>query len=157
MKFDRSLRQQLSNWWQGRSSREQLLLGVLAALAISWALIVLVIQPIWTLRREAIVNLQTYEALNARLRAGATIGGGVAQRQGSPAAILSASATAFGLAPQITPDRDRFRAVLTDAPYEEVMRWVADVERTSPLRFETMRLQRRPAKGFVSAEFQVHG
>jgi len=86
MKFDRSLRQQLSNWWQGRSSREQLLLGVLAALAISWALIVLVIQPIWTLRREAIVNLQTYEALNARLRAGATIGGGVAQRQGSPAA-----------------------------------------------------------------------
>ena len=149
--------ERLKPWWHARSEREQKLLAVLGTIALLWVLIVLIVQPIWAARNETIANIRSYESLTARLRLSGTITQKVVQRSGSPASILSASAAEVGLAPLIIPDRDQYRVTLTDAPYDVVLRWVANVEQTSHLRFSAMRLERRPATGFVAAIFMVRG
>lgn len=151
-------RQRFGSWWEGRSGREQMLLSILFAMAFLWGLMALVIQPIWSARTQTLADIRTYQALTLRLRQAGTLGAKpVPQRSGSPATILSASAAEVGLAPVVTPEGDHFRVALSDAPYDVVLRWVADIERSSNLRFTGMRLERRPASGMVSARFEVRG
>jgi len=135
-----------------------MLLSILTGLALLWVLVALIIQPIWSARNDAIANIRTYETLTVRLRqAGTIVGRASAQRSGSPAEILSASAAEAGIASVITSGSDHFQVALSDVPYDVVLRWVADVERSSHLRFTAMRLERRLAKGVVSAQFEVRG
>ena len=151
-------RQRLAVWWRERSEREQILLGVLGGLALLWVSVVLIAQPLWNARSAAVAEIRTYDSLGARLaQAGPLNGRKIAQRGGSPANILTASAAEVGLAPQITPEGASYRVVLSDAPYDAVIQWVAEVERGSHLRFVGMRIDRRPVRGYVSASFVVRG
>lgn len=153
-----SERQRVLLWWQGRSTREQALLAILAGLASLWIFSILVVEPLWTARQEAIANIRTYDDLSVRLRQAGTLGGPrVAQRSGSPATILTTSAAERGLAPVITSDAAGYRVVLADVPYEMLIRWIADVERSSSLRIITSRIDRQPTPGFVSAQLTVRG
>ncbi|KQX21659.1 MULTISPECIES: type II secretion system protein M [unclassified Sphingomonas] len=143
--------------WQARSRREQWLLGGLAAILVLWVLVTMVILPIQRGRAQALSDIRTYESLTVRLRGAGPIGQAPAQPQAnaSPAAILSTSAARFGVVPVVNPDGDGFRVTIADAPYEAVVRWIADVEQTSRLRVIGLRLDRRPSSGFVSAELTV--
>lgn len=150
-------RQKAIALWQARSRREQILLGGLAAIVGVYVLVAMVILPVQRARAQALSDIRTYEALNARLRGAGPLGQGPAQPQanGSPAAILSSSAARFGVVPVVNEGGDGIRVTIADAPYEAVIRWIADVEQTSRLRFVRMRLDRRPSSGFVSAELTV--
>lgn len=143
--------------WQARSRREQWLLGGLAAIVAIYVAVAMVILPVQRARSQALSDIRTYEGLNARLRGAGPLGQGGAQPQasGSPAAILSTSAGRFGLVPVVNEDASGIRVTVADAPYEAVLRWIADVEQTSRLRVVRMRLDRRPSSGFVSAELMV--
>jgi general secretion pathway protein M len=150
-------RQKAIGAWQARSRREQWLLGGLAAILALYILVAMVILPVQRARAQALSDIRTFEGLTVRLRGAGPLGQAPAQPQanGSPAAILSASAARFGVVPVVNPDGDSFRVTIADAPYEAVVRWIVDVEQTSRLRVIGLRLDRRPSSGFVSAELTV--
>lgn len=149
-------RQKLIGAWQARSKREQVLLGGLAAIATLYIAVAMIILPVQRARSQALSDIRTYEGLNARLRGAGPLGqASQPQASGSPAAILSTSAARFGLVPVVNEDASGVRVTVADAPYEAVVRWIADVEQTSRLRVVRMRLDRRPSSGFVSAELMV--
>ena len=143
-------------WWQARGSREQWLLGILAGLLALWLLAVTVILPIQRARASALADIRTYETLTARLHSAGTIGATPqTQASGPPNMILSNTASQFGIVPVINNDVSGLRVMVADAPYDAVMRWIAAVEQSSSIRVTKMRLARRPASGFVSAELMV--
>lgn len=144
-------------WWQGRSSREQWLLGIIGGLLLMWLLAVTVILPIQRARATALADIRTYENLTARLRSAGTIGATAPQVQasGPPNVVLSNTASQFGILPVVNSDPSGLRVTVADAPYDALMRWIATVEQTSSIRVTRMRLTRRPASGFVSAELMV--
>ncbi len=151
-----ALRHRTTTWWLGLSRREQSLVAILAALFLLWFGVSFIVRPLWAAHDRAMIQIHSYEDLRDRLRHAGSLGGvSVAQRAGSPTTILSASAAELGLAPTVTPDGERFRVVIPDAPYDSVIGWIANVEQSSNLRFVAMRIERGPATGMVSAEFTV--
>jgi general secretion pathway protein M len=144
-----------AGWWQARSGREQWLLGVAGVLLAGWLLAVTVILPIQRARAAALADIRTYEALTARLHEAGPLGASPPQASGPPQAILSSSAAPFGILPVVNSDAAGLRVIIAEAPYDAVMRWIAAVEQTSSLRVTKLRLTRRPASGFVSAELVV--
>jgi general secretion pathway protein M len=150
-------RQKLVGWWQARSRREQWLIGVLGGLLVLWMLLSLIVLPIQRARAEALADIRTYEGLTARLRSAGPIGSqpATAQLAGPPAAILSASAAPFGIVPVVNAEGSELRVTVADASYESLLRWIAAVEQGSRLRVTAMRLDRRPAPGFVSVSLTV--
>ncbi len=142
-------------WWQMRSSREQWLVGILGGLLALWLLAVLMILPIQRARAAALADIRTYESLTARIRSAGSLGAPSAQASGPPTAILSTTGSQFGIVPVVNEDASGLRVIVADAPYDAVMRWIAAVEQSSPLRVTKMRLVRRPTSGFVSAELMV--
>lgn len=144
-------------WWQARSLREQWLLGMLGGLLAIWLLAATVILPIQRARAAALADIRTYENLTTRLRSAGTIGASTPQVQasGPPNAILATTGSQFGIVPVVNSDPSGLRVTVGDAPYDALMRWIATVEQSSSLRVIRMRLVRRPASGFVSADLMV--
>jgi general secretion pathway protein M len=146
-------------WWAIRSTREQVLIGGLAAVAIFTLFLLAVIVPLRAIRQADYDNLHTIALLDARLRAGgATIGQSVALRHGTPSAILTDSAAAARLTiERIEPEGGNTRIVLGDASFEQVIHWIAGVEATSRLRVEQAQIDRKGGPGIVRATFVVTG
>jgi general secretion pathway protein M len=145
-------------WWSDRSQREQMLLGALAAIAILALLLVAVVKPLETARARATAEIRTYDMLATRLRASGP-GSGAAIRRGPPASLVAASAGAVGVSVQrVEPEGGKLTVVLADAPFDAVLRFVADLERTSALRVSEARIeQSNGGPGLVSARFVMAG
>lgn len=142
------VRSQVAAWWEGLAPRERLLVGTLGVVA-AVALLVSVIAPLRAARQEAQTAIRVHEALQIGLRAG---GGGGVQRAGDPVAVLSASAPQFGLTlSEVAAEGGGARAALAEARFEDVLRWIADVERSSALRIASIDVQRGGAPGLVVA------
>jgi general secretion pathway protein M len=149
------MRAALADWWSARSGREQILLGVFAALATTALLFVLVMRPIATVRARAVSDIHTYDMLAARLRAGRVAN---PTRRGPPAQIVSQIATANGLSVQrVEPEGTRLRVVFADASFDAVVRWVSEVEQSSSLRISEAQIERAGSGSGVSAQFLVTG
>jgi general secretion pathway protein M len=145
-------------WWSGRSRREQVLLGVLAAFATLALLLIAVVRPLEAARARATADIRTYDMLAMRLRA-AGPGLGAAARRGPPASIVAASAGAAGVNVQrVEPEGGRLTVVLADAPFDAVLRFVADLEWTSALRVSEARIEASASgPGLVTARFVLAG
>ena len=146
-----------TRWWDERSLREQILLGVLAALAMLALLLVGVIRPLEAARARAAADIRTYEMLDLRLRAaGPRLGS--SQVRGAPTEIIAQSAGVAGLTiQQIAPENGRTRVVFADASFEAVLRWVAALEQSSRLRVVEARVARSTTGAGVAASFLVAG
>ncbi len=145
----------LDAWWRDRTAREQILLGVLAALALAALLLMLVVRPLAAARARAMADIRTYDMLAMRLR---TAGSGVTMRNGPPAQIVAQIAAANGLTVQrVEPENGRLRVVFADAPFAAVVRWVAELERTSRLRIGEAQIERSGQGIGVSAQFLLAG
>lgn len=145
-------------WWSDRSRREQMLLGVLAAIALLALLLVAVVKPLEAARARATAEIRTYDMLAMRLRAaGPGLSG--ATRHGQPASVVAASAGATGVSVQrVEPEGGKLTVVLADAPFDAVLRFVADLERTSALRVAEARIeQSNSGPGLVTARFVMAG
>lgn len=140
-------------WWSERSLREQILLGALTAAAIFALLLVAVIAPLRAARAEALADIRDAGLLEARLRAG---GPDLARtgrmRRGTASAIITDSAAAARIVIQrIEPEGGNTRIVLGDAPFDQVLGWIAELEQTSRLRASEATIERKGAPGMVSA------
>jgi general secretion pathway protein M len=146
-------------WWAIRSTREQVLLGGLAVVAVFTLLLLVVIVPLRGIRQADYETLHTVALLDARLRAGGTnTGPAVTMRHGTPSAILTDSAAAARLSiERIEPEGGNTRVVLGDASFDQVIRWIANVEATSRLRVEQAQIDRKGGPGIVRATFVVTG
>jgi general secretion pathway protein M len=147
-----------TSWWSDRSQREQMLLGMLAATGILALLLLAVVKPLEAARARATADIRTYDMLAMRLRA-AGPGLGAAARRGPPASVVAASAGATGVNVQrVEPEGGRLTVVLADAPFDAVLRFVADLERTSALRVAEARIEAsNSGPGLVTARFVMAG
>lgn len=149
----------LRGWWNERSLREQMLVGGLGTVAIFALLLVGAILPLRDIRTTAYDDLHNAALLDAQLRhSGGLLGQRAAMRRGTPSAILTDSAAAARLSIQrIEPEGGNTRVELGDAPFSQVMAWLADVERNSRLRAQQAQIDRKGASGTVSASFVFSG
>lgn len=139
-------------WWGTLSRRERILTGTMGTLLTALVLIYGVIKPLQSARADAIADIRTYETLNARILAAGTLARAPApRRQGAPLKVASDSAAALGLTavPEAIPGG--VRVTLTDANYDNLMAWLADLAATSDLRATRVSIQRGKAPGRVSA------
>ncbi len=149
-------------WWAQRSVREQVLLGVLAVTAAITLFMLAIITPLRAMRQNAYDELHIAALLDAHLRAGETGSANsaspAATRHGAPSAILTDSAVAARLTiERIEPEGSNTRIVLGDAPFDQVIGWIANVEQTSRLRVEQAQIERKGGPGIVRATFVVTG
>ncbi|MDG2533967.1 type II secretion system protein M [Sphingomonas sp. HITSZ_GF] len=139
-------------WWSGRSRREQVMLGGLAAFLAVLVLVFGVIKPLQSARASALQDIRTYETLTARVRAAGTLSASQPQRrQGSPNDVILGSAPGFGLTATVAPLPGGARATIADASYDSVLAWLADLSATSSLRIRRVDVQRTATPGRVSA------
>lgn len=143
-----------SRWWSGLAPRERLLVGTLGVILAALVLVFGIVKPLQAARSEALADIRTYETLTARVRAAGTLapqGARPQQRSGAPAEAAQAAAGEAGITASITPGGGGLTAQVAEAPYEGVVGWIADVERTTPLRARRVELRKGAAAGRVSA------
>lgn len=143
--------------WTERNPRERLLLAILGTLGAAALLVALVVRPLVEARAKALADARTYEALNVRIRAaGPGLASQPPRRTGDGAAIIGASASEFGISLQgSAPEGEGIRVTIAEAPFDAVMRWLAELEGSSNLRVIEARIDRRPAGGFVGVQLLV--
>lgn len=151
-------RARIDDWWSGLSPRERVLVSVLAVILAALVLVYGVVKPLQAARAEARADIRQYETYLARMRvAGRTepASGQGATRQGAPIAIITASSQQFGLVADAAPIPGGVRVSFLDAPYDGVIGWIADLERTSNLRVRKVELTRRPTAGRVAGSVEL--
>jgi len=143
---------ELRAWWAARSQRERVLLGVLGGLAVAALLLLAVVRPLQDAKGQALAEIRTYQALTGQLRAVGRQGAGPAPRTGPPAELATRTASEAGLAvASAAPDGGGVAVTLADAPYDAVLRWVAETEARTPLRLAVIAIQPGRAPGLVAA------
>lgn len=145
------------DWWAGLSSRERWLVGTLGGIVGGLALVFLVVQPLQAARADALADIRTYETLTAQVRAAGVLtpqGAKPQLREGAPDAAAQAAASEAGIVATIAPSGAGLTAQVADAPYEAVLGWIANVERTTPLRARKVELRKGGAVGRVSASVE---
>lgn len=147
----------IAGWWSGLSVRERWMVGTLGFILGLLFLVFAVVQPLQTARADALADIRTYETLTARVRAAGTLvpkGSQPQQRGGSPAEAAQAAAGEAGIVANIAQSDAGLTAQVADAPYEGVVGWIANVERTTPLRARKVELRKGAAPGRVSASVE---
>lgn len=138
-------------WWGGLTLRERWLVGTLGGLLAALILIFGIVKPLQAARAEALADIRTYETLTARVRAAGVLVPASARpalRAEPPLEAIQAIAREAGLTASVAPD---LTATVADAPYEAVIGWIANVERTTPLRARRVDLRKGGAPGRVVA------
>jgi len=146
-------------WWSGLSRREQVLLGVLAALLAGLVLVYGVIKPLQAARAQAFADIRTYETLNARIRAagltqprGPTSPPPGPMLAGAPMQIISDTSIKQNLIANAEPlPGGGVRATIGDGSYEALMAWLADLSKTSHLTVRRVAITRKPEPGHIAA------
>jgi general secretion pathway protein M len=144
----------VQSWWAGLSTRERWLVGTLGGLLAALILVFGIVKPLQAARAEALADIRTYETLTARVRAAGVLVPASARpqlRAELPAQAAEAIAREAGLNAAVTPGGAGLGATVTEAPYEAVVGWIADVERTTPLRARRVELRKGGAPGRVDA------
>lgn len=143
-------------WWSGLSPRERWMVGSLGAILGVLLLVFAVVQPLQAARADALADIRTYETLTARVRAAGTLApkGSQQQRSGAPAEAAQAAAGEARITANIVPGGAGLTAQVAEAPYEAVVGWIANVERSTPLRARMVELRKGSAAGRVSASLE---
>ncbi len=142
--------------WSNFAPRERALMLLFAAIAMAGALYYLAVAPMIALRADARAEIAEYGGLAARLaaldpeRLEATP---AEQREGTAAEIAEAAASDLGITlTRSVPVEDGVRVQLAAVAYPVLIEWLADIERTSPLRATRIRIMRTPMAGQVRAD-----
>lgn len=144
-------------WWGGLSVRERWLVGTLGGLLAALILVFGIIKPLQAARAEALADIRTYETLSARVRAAGVLVTPAQRpqlRAEPPAQAAEAIAREAGLTAAIAPSGTGLTATVAEAPYEVVVGWIANVERTTPLRARRVELRKGGAPGRVVASVE---
>lgn len=157
-------REMLDSWiarartfWSERVPRERMLIATLGLLLAAALLVTLVVRPLLAARAEAIADIRIHESLNARLRAaGPSLAAHAPRRSGDAVTVITGSASEYGVPIQGSePEGEAIRITIAEASFDGLVRWLAELEKSSDLRVIEARIERRPIPGFVSARLLV--
>lgn len=144
-------------WWSGLSTRERWLVGTLGGLLAAVILVFGIVKPLQAARAEALADIRTYETLTARVRAAGVLVAPAQRpqlRAEPPAQAVEAAAREAGLTATVAPGGAGLSASVAEAPYEAVVGWIANVERTTPLRARRVELRKAAAPGRVAGSVE---
>ena len=149
----------LAEFWAERDRREQVLIGIMLAVALVGLVLTFIITPLGDARDRAQVRIDNSVKISAWLAAGGRpSAAGTRRRDGAAADIITESAAAAGLAIARTDaDGSGNRVILTGVPFDRLVQWVADLEQTSRLRVVEAELRRAGAEGTVNATVVIAG
>ncbi|QDX25589.1 type II secretion system protein M [Sphingomonas suaedae] len=152
-----SLSSRMSLWWAGLSSRERWLVGILGGLLAVLVLVFGIVKPLQTARADAIADIRARETLAARVRAAGVLappGSQPQQRAGAPIDAAGVAAREVGLVATLAPGGAGVMAQVAEAPYETVIGWIGNVERTTVLRARRVEMTRGGAPGRVTTSVE---
>lgn len=118
-------------WWDGRTAREHMMLGVLGgvlALVLAWFLI---LAPLLAWKADAADRLDAAVQTHALASAAAGINtvGGVARTPADIEALLTGSAADAGVAVQVSQDGAETTFTVESAETARLFGWIAALER----------------------------
>lgn len=142
-------------WAQGRSQREQILLGTLAVLAAATLFWFLIPRPLLEARATAIDRIDSYETIKSRLTGQTPVAGAPAVATGSLEQVVPARATEFGLTPTLTREDGALVVTVTDARYDAVVPWLAALESQQGMTLSRVSMEQRPTPGTINATFRI--
>lgn len=147
----------LSLWWSGLTSRERWLVGILGGILAVLILVFGIVKPLQAARADAIADIRARETLAARVRAAGVLaapGSQPQQRAGAPIDAAGEAAREAGLVATIAPGGAGVTAQVAEAPYEAVIGWIGNVERTTVLRARRVEMTKGGAPGRVTASVE---
>lgn len=146
-------------WMAARTAREQATIAAAAVVAAVAAGYSQLWMPLADARSAALADIARHERAIAHvLAAGPDLPRGPAGPALPAATVVATSAPAFGLAIQrVEPEGESTRVVLDSANFEDLLRWLVELEAKHALRVLAVELERRPEPGVVSARVTLGG
>lgn len=144
-------RMALRDWFSARSAREQLLLGTAVALLAAWIVVTTVWQPLRDHRAALMAAIADRDRVIAMLGSDVSATDAT-QRDDRPVpVIVTVSSPEFGLTiRRIEPEVTGVRVALAEAPFGDVIRWLAALEHDHGLVLDGLEMTRQPEPGVVS-------
>ena len=154
------MKQQIQNWWAGLAAREQRLVSIAAVVLSVGAFYWFVWQPL----QQGYVNKQValsqaqlqlaklQQALPQLQQAGASQG----RVGGSLAQIVSNSSRSYNIrVSRMQPQNDQLQLVLEDVPFEQLLRWLAQLQTTNGVKLVSLDVANTDSSGIVRVRRMV--
>ncbi|KKO44603.1 type II secretory pathway protein [Arsukibacterium ikkense] len=154
------MKQQWQNWWAGLAAREQRLVSVAAVVLGIGALYWFIWQPLHqsivtkkvALTQAQLQLAQLQQALPQLRQASASqtrVGGSLAQ-------IVSNSSRSFNIrVSRMQPQNDQLQLVLEDVPFEQLLRWLAQLQSTNGVKLVSLDVANTDSSGIVRVRRMV--
>ncbi|WP_054006544.1 type II secretion system protein GspM [Cypionkella psychrotolerans] len=147
------------DWFEQRTARERLLLGVLSACALLWVGVALIWQPLRQYRTDLVNKIALYDAGLTALENPAFAAGGAAaaivDNRPVPVILTDSAATAQLVIRRLEAEGGGARVVLEEASFDQVILWLEALKREHGLSVSDLEMTRRPAPGVVTTTFAL--
>lgn len=157
----RQLLQQGKDRWHGFSAREQLLIGVAAPLLIIWVIWYGMVRPVFDRYEQVQQELRNNQQMLGRVKHTASEivrlqaeGAVITERPDLPLdQLINRSASDNGLrVTGVRSQQDRLQVSLANAAFDQLMEWLIELEQTSDVVIEQLRVEKTSEEGVVSIE-----
>lgn len=154
------MKQQIQNWWASLATREQQLVSIAAVVLGVGALYWFIWQPLqqgYVNKRQALTQAQLQlaklqQALPQLQQAGASEG----RVGGSLAQIVSNSSRTYNIrVSRMQPQNDQLQLVLEDVPFEQLLRWLDQLQSTNGVKLVSLDVADTDTSGIVRVRRMV--
>ena len=157
----KQLLQQGKERWHSISAREQMLIGVAAPLLVIWILWYGMVQPVFDRHDEVQLELRNNQQMLNRVKNTASEivrlqaeGAVITERPNLPLdQLINRSASDKGLrVTGVRSQQNRLQVSLANASFDQLMEWLVELEQTSNVVIEQLRVEKTREEGVVSIE-----
>jgi general secretion pathway protein M len=154
------MKQQLQNWWAGLAAREQQLLSIAAVVLCIGGLYWFIWQPLQqgydskqVALRQAQLQLAQFQQALPQLQQSVASTGRVG---GSLPQIVSNSSRTYNIqVSRMQPQNDQLQLVLEDVPFEQLLRWLAQLESNNGVKLVSLDVSDTDSSGIVRVRRMV--
>jgi general secretion pathway protein M len=154
------MKQQVNNWWSSLAGREQRLVSIAAVVLGIGVLYWFIWQPLHqaivtkttALSRGQLQLAQLQQALPQLQQASANQG----RTGGSLAQIVSNSSRSYNITvSRMQPQNDQLQLVLEDLPFEQLLRWLTQLQTTNGVKLVSLDVSNTDSSGIVRVRRMV--
>lgn len=145
-------------WWSKRSAGVRMFLGGIVLAVAAYLVLEVAVRPLLAARTEALASIARSELARSRLAdppsASVRQGGGAGDAAVS--AVVTRTARTRGLTiRRIEPAGAETRLLIENADFNEIVKWIAELERKHGLRVVAVDVNRTTDPGIVDATLTV--
>jgi general secretion pathway protein M len=154
------MKQHVNNWWSGLAGREQRLVSIATVVLSIGVLYWLIWQPLHqaidtkttALSQGQLQLMQLQQALPQLQQASANQG----RTGGSLAQIVTNSSRSYNITvSRMQPQNDQLQLVLEDLPFEQLLRWLAQLQTTNGVKLVSLDVSNTDSSGIVRVRRMV--